>query len=233
MIFWIGILVGGSFAWFAVKRGFYETWAFAFNIIISIYLGVFLGPVIADIVPVTSVPGYNNALCMAATAIGAFLILHGISYTFITGQFSIPFPRALELLGSGSLGFLAGFLVSSFFCLLIWITPISQQPIVKDMGFDSGFERCSLPVIRWCCNLVQTAVSRQDSRYTAQEAITELLKKAQERTGNQAEPNEPPQPKQMQQTKYDSPREMMPLLSHRRFTRYEFCARELSLSQLV
>ena len=40
MVFWIGILVGGLFAWFAVKMGFYETWTFAFNIIICTALAL-------------------------------------------------------------------------------------------------------------------------------------------------------------------------------------------------
>jgi len=198
MVFWIGILVGGVFAWFAIKMGFYETWAFAFNIIISIYLAIFLGPIIADVVSVADERGYSEAVAMIATAIGAFLTLHGISYAFLTGQFSVPFPRIFDTLGTGLLGFLAGFLVWSFVSLLICTTPISQNTFVKEMGFGSGFEKTNVPYICWWCDLVNTTVSRQDSEYTTQEVISELLKKAQEQTESQPEPNEPAQPEEKQ-----------------------------------
>ncbi len=79
MVFWIGILFGCLFVWLAVKKGFYETWILLFNIIIAVYLAVFLGPVIANVVPVARGSAYNNALCMMIPGVGAFLILYGIS----------------------------------------------------------------------------------------------------------------------------------------------------------
>ena len=198
MIFWIGILVGGVFAWFAIKMGFYETWAMLFNIIISIYLAVHLQPIIADVVPAAGDTPYSNALTMIATAIVSFLILHSISYTFLTGQFSISFPKIFDTLGAGFLGFLAGFLVWSFVSLLIYITPISQNAFVKEIGFGSQFEQTSVPYIcRWC-NLVNKAVSRQDNKLTTEEAISGLLKrvekKAQAKTAKEAAPAEPNKP---------------------------------------
>ncbi len=202
MVFWIGILVGGLFAWLAVKMGFYETWAFAFNIVISIYLAVFLSPIIAAIVPVPGDMSYNNALCMIAVAVAAFLILHGISYIFLTGQFSVSFPKVFDILGSGFLGFLAGLLVWGFVGLLIYTTPISQNPIVKQIGFSSQFEQCSMPVISWWCNLVNKVVSNQENGYTTEQAISEMLKKAEKKSPpkpvKQAEPNEPAEPNDLE-----------------------------------
>jgi hypothetical protein len=189
MAFWLGILVGGLFAWFAIKLGFYETWAMLFNIIISIYLAVFLRPVIAEVVPAAGDTSYSSALIMSATAITSFLILHGISYTFLTGQFSVSFPKIFNTLGTGFLGFLAGFLVWSFASLLISTTPISQDTFVKGIGFDTQFEQTNMPYISWWCNLVNTVVSSQDSEHTAKEAISELLKK--EETAVQDKPAEP------------------------------------------
>ena len=195
MVFWIGILVSGAFAWFAIKRGFYETWALVFNIVISIYLAVFLGPVIADIVPPAGDTLYSNALCMLATAIGSFLILHGISYTFLTGQFTVSFPKILDTLGTGFLGFLAGFLVWSFVGLLIYTTPISQQPTVKEIGFGTQFEQANVGYISWWCNLVNSAVSSQDKKYTTEQVISGLLESAesrvQDKTAEQTKPAEP------------------------------------------
>ena len=198
MAFWIGILVGGAFAWFAIKMGFYETWTLVFNIVIAIYLAVFLGPVIANIVPAVRDTAYNNALTMLATAIGSFLILHGISYTFLTGQFTVPFPKVFDTLGTGFLGFLAGFLVWSFVSLVICITPISQISFVKGIGFGTQFEQTNVGYISWWCNLVNSAVSSQDNEQTTEEAISGLLKgaekKAQDKTAEKAEPNEPAAP---------------------------------------
>jgi len=194
MVFWMSILVSGLFAWHAIKMGFYETWAFVFNIIISIYLAVFLRPIIANIPGVGDTP-YINALTMAATATGAFLILHGISYTFITGQFRVSFPRIFDTLGAGFLGFLAGFLVWSFAGLLICITPISQNSFVKKTGFENQFRQNNASVIYWWCDLVNTAVSSRSTEHTAEEAVSELLKSAEPKTPTkntgQAEPNEP------------------------------------------
>ena len=198
MVFWVGILVGGVFVWFAIKMGFYETWAFAFNIVISIYLAVFLGPIIASTVPVVRDTAYNNALTMTVTAVGVFLILHGISYTFLTGQFTVSFPKVFDTLGTGFLGFLAGFLVWSFVSLLICITPISQNSFVKEIGFSSQFEQTSVSYISRFCNLVNAVVSSQDNEQTTEEAISGLLKgaekKAQDKTAEKAEPNEPAAP---------------------------------------
>jgi hypothetical protein len=190
----MSILVSGLFAWHTIKMGFYETWAFVFNIIISIYLAVFLRPIIANIPGVGDTP-YINALTMAGTAIGAFLILHGISYTFLTSQFRVSFPKTFDTLGAGFLGFLAGFLVWSFAGLLICTTPISQNSFVKRIGFESQFRQNNVPVIYWWCNLVNTAVSPRSGKYTTEEAISELLKstepKASTKTTEQAEPDEP------------------------------------------
>jgi hypothetical protein len=198
MVFWVGILVGATFAWFAIKMGFYETWTMLFNIIISIYLAVFLGPVIADIVPVAGDTPYSNAVSILATAIAAFLILHCISYIFLTGQFSISFPKVFDILGAGFLGFLAGFLVWSFAGLLISISPISQNTFIKGIGFSNQFRQTNVPYISWWCNLVNTVVSSQDNEYTTQQAISGLLKKvgkkARAKAANQTTPAEPNEP---------------------------------------
>jgi len=207
MVFWVGILVGAVFGWSSAKKGFYETWAFVFNIIISIYLAVFLGPIIASIPGVGDME-YGLTLTLAATAIAAFLVLHGISYTFVTGQFSVAFPKVLNTVGAALLGFLAGFLLWSFVALLIYITPaISENTLVKKMDFSSQFEQTSAPYLAWWCNFVNK-LSRQDSELTGEKAISGLLKGVEpdeqvkqaepDKSVKSAEPNEvaPPVEKQ-------------------------------------
>ncbi len=195
MVFWTGILFGCLFAWLAVKMGFYETWVLLFNLVIAIYLAVFLGPVIANIVPVARGSAYNNALCMIIPAIGAFLILHGISYTLFTGQFSIPFTKTFDTCVAGFFGFLTGLLVWFFLSLLISITPISQHTFVSELDFAGGFKQTGAPYVGWWCDWIHSIVASEDSDVTSEEVINALLKNAEPKfPAEPTEPNEPAKP---------------------------------------
>ena len=183
-------------AWYAIRIGFYEMWAILFNIVISIYMAVFLGPPALDIIPGVADTPYSNVLAMLSIAAGAFLILHCISYTLITGQFSVTFPRIFNSLGAGLLGFLAGFLVWSFASLLIYMTPVSQNKFVREIGFGSQFHQSNLSAIcRWC-DLVNKVVASEDSRISSEKAISELFMSRTQETpdtmDDTPEPNEPP-----------------------------------------
>jgi ABC-type xylose transport system permease subunit len=197
MIFWVGILVSGLFAHFAIKKGFYEMWALGFNIIISIYLAVLLGPVVSDIIPVGTA-AYSKVLTMLGTAIACFLILHGISYTFITGQFSIPLPKIVDVVGAGIFGFLIGFLVWSFVCLLIMTTPITKNNLAKEIGFDTKAQQTNASYVSWWCNKVNKIVSSVDNKQATQQAISWFLEsskpKAKALVTDTSELNEPAEP---------------------------------------
>ncbi|MHC4657548.1 MAG: CvpA family protein [Planctomycetota bacterium] len=192
MVFWVGILVGGLFAWLAFKMGLYETWAMLFNIVISIYLAVFLVPVIMEIFPAAGGTAYSNVLAMITTAVGAFLILHGICYTFVIGQLNMSFPRTLDTLGAGFLGFLAGFLVWSFVTILVCMTPLSQNKILRGLDFSGQSLQTNISyVCRWC-NLVHKAAAFEDSVITSEEAVRGLMEGAKKEFLD--EPNEPNKP---------------------------------------
>jgi hypothetical protein len=197
MVFWMGILVSGLFACFAIKKGFYEMWALGFNIIISIYVAVSLGQVVADIVPIADM-AYSKTLTVLATAVVCFLILNSISYTFITGQFSIPFPKIFDVVGAGLFGFLAGFLVWSFVSLLIMTTPIVENAFVKEIGFDTKVQQTNISYISWWCSTVNKIVSSDGSKQTTQQAINWLLEsnkpKAKGSVAGIPELNEPSEP---------------------------------------
>jgi hypothetical protein len=193
MAFWFGILVGGFFVWFALSIGFYEVWAMLFNITISIYLAIYLRPIIVNIPAVGDTP-YSNALTMIAIAIASFAILHGITSTFLTSQFKVSFPGIFNTLGTGFLGFLAGFLVWNFVSFLIFITPFSQEFLVKQIGFNNQLQQSNVSYLSWWCDLVNKVVSSRDSGYTTEQAVTGLLKstesKAQVEPAKRAEPND-------------------------------------------
>ena len=208
MAFWLAILVAAVFAWLAVKMGFYETWALVFNIVISIYLAIFLRSAIVDIVPTAGDTAYSNALTILATAIAVFLILRGISYTFLTGQFNVPFPKILDVLGAGFLGFVAGLLVAGFVNLLISIMPISENTFVKGIGFATQFEQTDKPVICWWGNLINSVVAHKDNKLTCEQAINELLKNAKSKAKH--EHPEPAKPTEPNEAKTDITEEELP-----------------------
>jgi len=192
MVFWLAILGGGLFAWFAVKLGFYDTWALLFNIVIAIYMAVFLTPVIAEFIPAADEIPYSTALTLIVIAAGAFFILFGISYTLITGQFNVPFPRIFDVVFAGLLGFLAGFLVFSFAAFLICVTPISENKCLKEIGLSSQSQQANISYICWWCDLVNSFVASEDSDYTAEKVIGSLLQKTNNDSVENAEPENLP-----------------------------------------
>jgi hypothetical protein len=177
MVFWAGILVAAAFAWLAIKSGFYQTWAFVFNIIMSVYLAISLGPVVVDALPVAGEGTFSIILTVAAIATASFLILYGISYIFFTSQFNTSFPKVFDIIGAGFLGFLAGLLIWSFASLLVFMTPIAKSNSLKNIGFTSQFKQANISYICWWCNLVNKVVSPEADNYSCEDAINEVLNK--------------------------------------------------------
>jgi xanthosine utilization system XapX-like protein len=201
MIFWVGILVGVCFAYFTSKMGFYQTWAMVFNIVISIYVAIFLTPVVADAVPAATDTAYGYALILIAITIGTLVTLQGITYALFTGQFIPTFPRVFNTVGGGILGFLAGFLVWSFAALLVSTTPVSQSAFAQKIGLGSGVEQTNVSYISWWCNLVNTIAASQDNKCTPQEVIHTLLagqKKKADEGVRQRESKKPAEPNSVQ-----------------------------------
>src|SRR5512146_104116 len=101
MVFWIAILAGALFVWLAVRLGFYETWILFFNVLVSLYVSIFLTPLLVEVAPAPGeAASYNAALCLLVLAGGCFAVLQGLSYVFLTGQFHIPFPRVFDIVVS-------------------------------------------------------------------------------------------------------------------------------------
>ena len=199
MLYWSSMLFAGFFALYASKKGFYESWALLFNIVISIYLAVFLRPAITILIPAADNAAYNRALLVIAIGAASFVILHGLSYTFITGQFSVPFPKILDSLGAGFFGFLTGLLIFSFVIVIINVTPLADEKFVKAVGFNRPFaERNFTHVARWC-DWVNKIAAAPDSGHSTAQLLNGLRqtavsrpsrKSAAESTGPSA-PNEP------------------------------------------
>jgi glucan phosphoethanolaminetransferase (alkaline phosphatase superfamily) len=208
VIFWITILGGAIFTWLAIKIGFYEIWALLFNILISVYLAIYLTPIVTDILPATLDTNYGTTLTIIALAAAVFLILYGITYVLFTGQFEVPFPKIFDILFAGFLGFLTGFLVLSFIVLLICITPISQNKLLNEMGFNKETQQANISYLCWWCDKVNWFAASKDNKITGQQAIDKLLAKAKppvpaspqvqaeahRRTNQEDKPNKPVPP---------------------------------------
>jgi hypothetical protein len=180
MVFWIAILVGVLFVWLAVRMGFYETWVLLFNIIVSMYLAIFLAPTIADLAPT---PGgaspYGMALSMVVLGGGCFALLQGLSYVFLTGQFSVQFPRLFDILLSGILGFVAGFLALSFVALVLATTPLAENEMVADVGMGQKAQQINISCIARCCDVIHSFAGPAD--HATQAAVTRLLEESKAR----------------------------------------------------
>jgi len=175
MIFWMSVLAGGLFVWLAVRMGFFETWAMLFNIVISIYLSIFLGPAILDFIPDAANTSYCNALILVVTAAAAFLVLHGLTYVFFTSQFKVAFPRVFDVIFAGVLGFLTGFLVLSFAALVITATPVSNNQFLGHVGFNRDSQQANISYVCWWCDLVNSIVSLPESEVTTNQIVSQLL----------------------------------------------------------
>jgi len=181
MVFYLAIVSGALFVWLGLRLGFYETWCLLFNVAISIYVAVFLAPTVVAFAPIT---GAASAYCMALSMVvlggGCFAILFGLSYVFLTSQYKIPFPKIIDILAAGGLGFLCGFLVLSFLALIVTVTPLAQNKLVQNIGFNPEAEQANTACLAWCCDLVHSIASPGAVDGAAQAAIDQLLDSATE-----------------------------------------------------
>jgi hypothetical protein len=176
MMFWIAILAGTLFVWLAVRLGFYETWVLLFNIVVSIYVSVFVTPLLAEFAPTAGgASPYHTALCLVVLAGGCFALLQGLSFVFLTGQFHIPFPRVFDVVCSGVLGFAAGFLVLSFAALVLTTTPLARHKIVGVLGLGQPAQSPNLVCIARGCDLIHLFAGSDDSGDTPEAALQRLL----------------------------------------------------------
>ena len=191
MLLLAGILAGGFCVWFAIKIGFYETWAMLFNIVIAIFTALFLARPIINFLPedALNIP-CRDALILAIIAAGTFLILYGITYILFTSQFKVILPKIFDILLAGLLGFFGGFLVLSFIALIIFLTPIGAYT-----GMDDASIEYNMSSSYWLFDGIHSIVSMKDNEITTEQIIEQLLNKSQPDTHNknshQAEPDKP------------------------------------------
>ncbi len=191
MLIWAGILAGGLFTWYAIKIGFYEMWALLFNIVMAVYIALFLAQPVMDFLPEeASSIRCCEALTLIVLATGAFLILHGITYILFTSQFKVTFPEIFDILFSGFLGFFAGFLLLSFAAIIIAFTPFGKYVgITKETVKNNMTYSCSYHLfdgINWFVSPPEKNIKSQDF---IEQFIDELQPNTQDNNPQQVEPN--------------------------------------------
>ena len=208
---------GALFVWLAVRVGFYETWVLFFNVVISIYVSVFLSPILVELVPPPGgAASYHIALCLTVLAGGCFALLQGLSFVFLTGQYHIPFPRVFDVLFSGVLGFAAGFLIVSFVALVLTTTPLAEHKIVGVLGLGkqpqqakgpqtraNAFGGPNLSCITRCCDLIHSFAGFHDAGNTTGATLQKLLEMKKSSPDPIEQPpdvNEPPKPQPSKDT---------------------------------
>jgi hypothetical protein len=199
MVFWIAILTGVLFVWLAVRLRFYSTWVLLFNVLVSVYVAIFLTPAVIGFAPLSGqAASCGVALSMIVLGGGCFAILHGLSFVFLTGQFNIPFPRIFDVLFSGLLGFVAGFLVLSFVAIVLTTTPLAQNKVVSSIGFNRQSQRANILCLSWCCDLIHAVARFEGGNDTTEAAIDRLMDMSSNLASKRNEPkpdaNEPPAP---------------------------------------
>jgi len=173
MVFWFTILVGIIAAWLGRKVRFYSAWALLFNILVSMYLGVMLTPVLIGLITDQSVPYYHCATGVAGIAIIAFIILHTFTITVLIADVEICFPRMFDGVGSAILTFLSGYLVCNFVILVICIMPFSKKPTVENIIEQADLTVVAIPSVAVACNFVGN-MSMQCYDDAAEQVVNEL-----------------------------------------------------------
>ena len=78
MMFWTGIVLALLFAAVMAKRGLYETWTLFFNVVIAVYLGLTLGPVLKNLLGIEQ--RGVEVFVLFGTAVVSLTVLYLFSY---------------------------------------------------------------------------------------------------------------------------------------------------------
>jgi hypothetical protein len=159
-----------------------------FNLVLSAYLAIFVGPLIVDSIPATTDTPYGYALVLLTVAIATLVTSYAICYTCLSGRLRVEFPHLMDKIGAGVLGFLGGFLVSSFVGFAVSLTPLPEMDALKPLGLDAGSQRATRSYICWWCDVLHGFVGSSDSGVTSEEAVALLLERVARTSPPQAEP---------------------------------------------
>ncbi len=194
MWFWLTVLAGLACTALGIKFGFFETMALFFNALVAVFMAIFVTPYLLHIIPQAADFPAGVVFTALVVGVGIFVLLLGLSFFLITGQFRVPFPKVLDVIGAGGLGFLLGVLAISFALVLLSGTPL---PILGNLAVDDALA----PNMRYLCwwnDGIHRLVRRptQSVQEPTRQAMTTLLDLARRESQppRPADPNTPPTP---------------------------------------
>jgi hypothetical protein len=188
MMFWLTIVLSLIFAYLGMRKGFYETLVFAFNLGLSVYLGLFLTPYLVTTIPATlDIPG-GLPLTLFLLCLAFFLILFSASFLLFTGQFTVSFPKICDVLGASFIGFLSGFFLVSFLSVILSMAPVPQiHDIMKDIDLSSN-----QGMLRGVCDRIHAFVGQSNDVST--DTVLQWLQEKADTISRQASSPEVPDP---------------------------------------
>lgn len=158
MLFWFAILIGVVAAWMLGKKSLYSNWILLFNILVSIYVGVMLSPVLLDMLGGrTKGIGFNCAAFILLTAIVVFVILYLVTrYSLVADDVEVVFNDLIELVGKRVAAFFSGFCVAVLviFLIAVMIMPCKFSPWMKFIRSENEPITVAIVPISKMCNLI-------------------------------------------------------------------------------
>ncbi|MDD5011574.1 MAG: hypothetical protein PHQ00_05585 [Phycisphaerae bacterium] len=148
----IALIVALIFALWGYGKKLFPVWAFAFNVIIAVYLGVMLSPTIAESAGGTLefLGAYTDVAVMFAIAIIYFVTAQFLSNKYLTNTYCVSFPKAVNDIGAAILAFAGGFLIANFILFAVSASPLKEIPIISKCIPADMKKISSKPVIRAC-----------------------------------------------------------------------------------
>lgn len=150
------LIVAVVFALLGYKKTLYPAWAFVFNVIVAIYLGVMTGPQIVDKLGIfrQCMGNFAYAICILAIAVIYFLIVQLMTFRFFTAVYCVSFPAMLNQIGAAVLGFFAGAAIAGFVLFLINISPLANSSVVSFLSGAKLLPEKANVVVYKTCNFV-------------------------------------------------------------------------------
>lgn len=157
------LIVALGFAWIGYKKTWYPAWAFLFNVIVAIYLGVMIAPQIVENLSIiqTYLGNFAYSGCILAIAAVFFIIAQLLTFRYLTAVYSVSFPLLLNSIGSAVVGFFIGAAIAGFVIFLVNISPPAGS---KFVGFFTGAklsQEKANTVVYKTCNFVHSISLQQ------------------------------------------------------------------------
>ena len=151
-------------------------WSLLFNIIISVYLGLTFGPVMKGLMGMDFVGG--EALVIFGTAALCFTVLYGASYVIYLSQFHVTFPKMLDMIGGGVIGFLTALLTWSFIAFLICVSPLGQNSILNKIGFNSASLSGTFSYMKRFSGIVHSLVTADQKQDSLEQKVAAMIEES-------------------------------------------------------